>query len=64
MQSPPAYHLLPVLLAAALFTAVWYQLLLKGSQLLSPKLSRAYRRLKAAEQIDWDSRCVTVTACT
>lgn len=35
-----------------------YQLLLKGSQLLSPKLSRAYRRLKAAEQIDWDSRCV------
>lgn len=61
--SPPAHHppcLLPVCLCActALFTAVWYQLLLKGSQLLSPKLSKAYRRLKAAEQIDWDSRCV------
>lgn len=47
---------LQIAAAAALFTAVWYQLLLKGSQLLSPKLSRAYRRLKATEQIDWDSR--------
>lgn len=41
-----------------MFTAVCYQLLFKSSQLLSPKMCRAYRRLKPGDQLDWNSRCV------
>lgn len=43
--------------AAAMFTAVCYQLLLKSSQFMSPKICKQYRRLKEKDQVDWDSRC-------